>query len=758
MPQHVIKHLTLCSLFFVTGAYADSGLNWMTSAEMAALPEDQQRSIPVWCGGIYHNPGIGQPDPDAPAELAADTLTLTESDDALLSGGVEITQPGRRIMAENARLNQQTGDFSLTRGARIETHDASFTAMSMTGNTRSRAGQLDDVNYALFANHARGDANRIDISPEEVLIHEGSYTTCAPGNNGWLLTGKNIRLNQESGWGQARNITLRVKDVPVFWFPWVTFPIDDTRKSGLLFPSLSLGDGGGLDMSVPIYLNLHPQFDATVAPRFVAERGSGVDNEFRYLTPIGEGAVSYGAIFSDRKFDNRNREIARWQHEGNIDRWALTTDVNYVSDDFYFKDLETGLDVRSQTHLPLLAQARYLGRTWQILARLQSWQTIDPTLDEADLPYRRLPQLQVTGRPNLFGPVDMLWLSDLTYFDRSDSENTVNPVGGRAHLAPALNMRLWQPWGYLEPRARIYHNSYKLENLEVNQTDTPRLTTWGASLDAGLNFERPATLFGSSFNQTLEPRLFINYVSFEDQQELPNFDAGTLTFSYNTLFRENRFIGFDRIGDEEKISLGVTSRFLRNDNGNEQLRLRIGQGYFLSDRRVQLRGNEDLTASQTPVVADARWNFGQHWHLYTEGQWNTSEQQRERSTVRLGYNDRSRTLFNIGVHDRPTDDIRETELSAIYPIHPNWRLIGRWIYDAQNNRTLESMGGAEFRNCCWQIRLLSQRELTDFTGDGQLTSDNVFWMQIQMTGLGGFGGRMDELLRRSIPGYRNDYD
>jgi LPS-assembly protein len=512
-----------------------------------------------------------------------------------------------------------------------------------------------------------------------------------------------------------------------------------------------------VDITQPIYINIHPQMDATIAPRYIDGRGSGVEGEFRYLSDLGQGSLSYGVLFNDREFDGENRELAAWQHDGSVGRWALTSDVNYVSDDFYFKDLDTGLEVSSRTHLPRLGQARYFGRDWRALARVQSWQTIDPTLPDDQLPYRRLPQLQLSGDPELLGPVRGLWLSDVTAFDRSDKDTSNNPTGARVHLAPGLAVRMEESWGYVEPQARLYHNRYQLDDAETSASDAT-LSTWGASVDSGLFLERDTSLFGRGYKQTLEPRLFINKLAYEQQDQLPNFDSGELTFSYNTLFRQNRFIGYDRFGDEEKASLGLTSRFLRNADGREQLRLRLGQGFYRGERKVQLNGEPPDDADQTPMVADMRWNFGHDWYLYTEGQWDTHANERQRSSVRLGYTDRERRVFNLAFHDRPADDIRQSEIATIWPIHNNWRLVGRWLYDYENQRTVETLAGAEWRNCCWKIRLLSQRELTDEDGDTTLEADTTVLLQIQMTGLGGFGGRVDSLLERSIPGYRSEYD
>ncbi|MCE7525808.1 LPS-assembly protein LptD [Alloalcanivorax xenomutans] len=757
MPLHSRLMFSCLVLGFASTAAAKDDLNWVDREAMKELPEVLQRPIPVWCGGIYYNPRVGPRAETSDTIITADQTSASEDGLIEMSGDVLIEQPGSRVVTNSALFDRSSGKFEVDTPLRLESNQFTFLADSMSGQTSSRQVSLGNARYSLFGPGAHGSAEYIDQVSNLTSVFNGTYTTCPPGSNGWRLSGEQILLDRDKGWGEARNVVLRVRDVPLFYLPWITFPIDDRRKSGLLFPTISTSDSGGLDFSQPIYLNLHPQMDATIAPRYVDGRGAGLETEFRYLTPYGQGQVSYGVLFQDREFDDQDRELAAWRHDGSIGRWGLHVDMNYVSDDFYFKDLDTGLQVSSQTHLPRVGELRYYGQTWQALGRLQAWQTIDPTLSDDLHPYRRLPQLQLTGRPHLLGPLRLLWLSDVTAFDRSDKDTSNNPTGVRMHAQPALSARLENNWGYVEPRARLYHTRYQLDDGGPSGSE-PSLNTWGASLDAGMFFERATNLFGRGYTQTLEPRVFVNKVAYEYQDDLPDFDAGELTFSYNTLFRENRYIGYDRIGDEEKIAVGLTSRFLRDDDGREQLRLRVGQGYYLDDRRVQLDGTGEDTADQTPAVADMRWNFGRDWYLYSEGQWDTSGGQRQRSTLRLGYNDRERRIFNLGFHDRPEDNLRQSEVAAIWPIHRNWRLIGRWMYDVENHRTQETLAGAEYRNCCWRVRLVSQRELYDDDGDGTLEPDSTVMLQIEMTGLGGFGGRVDSLLERSISGYRREYE
>ena len=734
---------------------ADDGLGWMSQQEIDALPEHQRIQAPVWCRGTYHNPTLLDLDTGSDTVVTADRSRLMPDGLAELIGDVRIEQTGRRISAEHAWFDQASGDFRLEGGVRAESTEFTFLAGGLEGNTRRQSFLLNDAEYALFDIHARGGASRIYQEQQQVSIEHGSFTTCRPDQRGWRLSARRIDLDRDKGWGEARHVVLRVHEAPVLYLPWITFPIDDRRKTGLLFPNISFGDDSETDISQPIYLNLHPQFDATLAPRHIYQRGSGMENQFRYLTRLGEGNVSHAWLHRDQRFDDESRQLARWRHDGQIERWSLKADVNYVSDDFYFKDLDSGLDVRSQTNLPRLGEARYRGYTWDGLIRLQGWQTIDPALPDEDLPYRRVPQLRLAGMPTLPGPAEIEWFSDFTFFERQARLEENNLNGSRLHLEPALGLPARASWGYIEPRVRFYHTRYVLSGVDTLPDDQPDRSLVGSSLDSGLFLDRPLTLFGEKYTQTLEPRLFYHHIPFEDQSDLPDFDSGELTFSWATLFRENRFTGYDRIGDDHKVVLGLTSRLLSPTSGRETLRLRTGQAYYLDDRELQRREAPAETSSQSPLVADGTWYFAGNWQAFAETQWDTEREQQVQSRFRVGYVESNRRILHAGYLHRPQDNIRQAELAAIWPLHANWSMIGRWLYDRDNERSVESLYGLEFRDCCWQIRLLSLSELSDLTGDTVLESDQTFLLQVRMIGLGGLGGRVDSLLQRSIPEYRS---
>ena len=749
MPLRALSYsLLLIAAVATPPAQGSDWMGWMTREEVRELPEELQRPVPEWCPGIYYNPELAHAPPEGDTLVSADRSRVDREQRVELEGDLEIELPGLQMRGDRGWLHQDSGDYELDGNILVRGPDFNMRASRLRGNLDRRENLFEGVEYTLHTLGARGAAASIAHDPVSARIGGGSYTTCAPDQRGWEISARDITLDGETGWGEARNMTLRVRDRPVLWLPWITFPIDERRKTGLLFPTIGTADERGLDITQPLYLNIHPQLDATIAARHIHDRGSGLENELRYLGWLGEGRFSYAWLYSDDQFDNEDRELAAWEHDGRVGDWDLESEMTWVSDDFYFEDLDTGLEVRSRTHLPRTGQARYRGQVWDFRARAQAWQTLDEDLTS---PYRRLPQLHLVGEPQLPGPARLLWDGEFTRFGRTGVDAEDDVEGDRLHVEPALTLPLRSSWGYVEPRMRLYHTRYELKGEAPRPEDRPERTLAGASLDAGLFLQRP--LFGtdSGLVQTLEPRVFYNYIEFDDQEELPDFDVGALTSSSFALFRENRFTGYDRIGDEDRVTLGLTSRILDPAAGGEQLRLGLSQAWHRRDRKVQLGETEPDTRPRSPLISEATWFPGENWLLFGENQWDSMEQRTDRNTLRLGYAPGPRRALHAGYQYRRADNVEQGELAGSWPVHSNWSLLGRWLHDFQREQTVEALGGVEYRDCCWQVRLVGLRERSR---RADREASNRYFLEVRMTGLGGLGRGLDSLLERSIPGLK----
>lgn len=735
-------------------------LGWVTREQMQALPTDIQQPIPEWCNGTYFSPELAAPTDSDNTIIEADRSSYTQDGEASLSGNVVIRQPGRKMTADQATINQTTGDFTLDGDIKVTGVNESFTANHLTGNTKRQHNDLDQVRYSMYSQNAHGDATRVKRDGDITHITNGSYTTCEPSQDGWKLSANKIRLDKKKGWGTARHIKLKVKDIPILYLPWMNFPIDDRRKTGLLFPSFTRSSYGGFNYTQPIYLNLHPQLDMLVSPQFVSGRGAGIETKTRYLTRLGAGELNYARLKDDRKFDDKSRSMASWRHRGSYKNWSFGTDINYVSDDFYFKDLDVvTLDTVSKTQLPRSAYLRYNKNSWQLSTELQSWQVIDPNLARSNYPYRRLPRITLTGQPKINGPFRFDWVSEYTYFDQGAHIPLGSTNGSRFHVQPAVSLPLIKSYGYITPKARVYSTYYDLHGRKSLTEDSPRRSLIGASIDSGLFFERNFQLRDRHYIQTLEPRLFYNYVPYRDQSDLPLFDTVLPPFSYSSLFRENRFLGYDRIGDENKLAGGLTSRILDQETGAEIWRFRVGQGRYFKNRRITLDNNRTETSTTTPIVADATFQLNQHWSLYAEKQWSNGTDLGKQETFRFGYHNPARRYAYIGYRRMRTGNgstrVRQAEIAGMWPISQHWSLLGSNLFDLDTHQSVATIAGVEYRNCCWKVRLVNRRLLANYDRTAEITPRTSLMFQVQLIGLGGFGDKIDSIMEDSIPGYRS---
>ncbi|MGH8508237.1 MAG: LPS-assembly protein LptD, partial [Gammaproteobacteria bacterium] len=285
------------------------------------------------------------------------------------------------------------------------------------------------------------------------------------------------------------------------------------------------------------------------------------------------------------------------------------------------------------------------------------------------------------------------------------------------------------------------------------------------SLDSGLVFERDVDFAALPAVQTLEPRIFYLYIPEQDQDDLPIFDTGQYDISFGQLFRENRFSGHDRLGDANQTVVAVTSRIINPDTGWEHLRASVGQIFYFEDRRVTLPGDAtetDAVSNTDPVseiLAELTTRLPNGLSARGDLFWDPNDATVQKGLIGLRYGPDPDTIVNADYRIRR--DIRglgdtfieQTDLAFRWPLDPNWSVIGKWTYSLDVEDTLEAAGGFEYNSCCWGVRAVARRFLSSSTGE----FDNAFFVQIELKGLAGFGRSTTSYLKRSIPGYENEF-
>ena len=734
------------------------------------IAPDSQRS--QRCGGHYLDPlrDFDTSADPSQQEIQAEA-SRSEMQDNLVrfSGGVEVRQGYRVLRASEAEYDRETGSATLL--GEVEVREPGVLLRGATGSFNSGTGEarLTANQFVLHEQHLRGGADLVVRRGDGIIeLDDGYYTYCPPRSDSWELKAGDIELDLEAGVGTARDAKIKLGGTSVFYTPWIQFPLDDRRKSGFLWPEITDDSNGGLDLATPYYFNLAPNYDATLTPRYIDERGLLTELELRYLSPaVGYWELGGAWIGGDDRYqqDVPGQDGDRWlsaidQRGLFRQRWRTRIDFTKTSDNEYFNDVgTTSLQQKQSTHLLQRGEVDYLGDSWRASLRLEEFQTIARDIQRD--PYSKLPQLTLSrSAPQSNFTPNLLWQSDYAYFDH-DKE----PTGHRLYNEVGVNFPMEWIWGFFTPTAKWRQLNYELDDdilFEGELDDAPDVGAPLFSLDGGLFFERE-TRWGL---QTLEPRVFYLYSDFEEQKGLPDFDTTELTFTYNQLYRETRFSGHDRIDDANQVTLGLTTRFIDPDSGSQRVAASIGQIYYFDDRRVNVDGqNFGDTEGSSAIAAELELALSSHWDFRSGWLWNTDEKEIDQSNVQFGWRGDQGAIFNLGYsyrRNRTTQnqgrDIDQIDVSAYLPIDRDWRLFLRSLYDLEENDRVNDMAGIEYNSCCWRVRLVYQRYVDQNTNRAApelVEYENATYLEFQLKGLGGVGTRVGELLEEFIRGYRD---
>ena len=766
-------------------------LDWVK----AQIMTDAQRSkLTANCCGAYIEPQYEGQDAnlqieDAPLRIKAISTEAPSNSIAILKGDVQISQGNREVRSHRAQVDKSIGQVSLEGDVQFREPGLLLLGDQATVDMANRNVKVSNVTYVIHEASVRGTAKHLTRTPGNIIvIDDASYSSCEPGDSSWLLVAREIEIDQNSGFATVKNARIEVKDVPIFYLPYMKFPIDDRRASGLLIPAIDMNQKNGLDVTQPFYWNIAENYDATLSPRYVQHRGFGLETDFRYLNSWSESKVSAAFLGNDKggndadKIDpltglypneGEDRYMFNLTHLGGEGLpWSTFVDYNKVSDIRYGRDLgNMTLDETSRTHLQQRAHANYKTDHWNYRIESRDYQVITEGLDDQ---YSVVPHVSINGYYRFTNNMVIDLNNQYTRFNHS---NPSMVEGSRSRIDYGISWDQRWNWGYFKPRVQMKHLAYNLDSPDDLSTQlsnrTPEITIPVYSLDTSVFFERNSNLM-TGHTQTFEPRLFYLKSTYRDQSSLPDFDTKELTPSYEKLFRDSRFIGGDRISDDKRLTVGFTTRFIDQATGEERFRASIAQSMYYTERLVTLAAAltakelSDMGRDKSLIAIELAGRINKKWRFSSDLIYNDFDHHLQRSSLSLRYNDRERRLFNFTYRYTSREsrlydiqavdqDIKQANISALVPLSSNFNLVGRWSHDFTNRRELEVFAGFEYNNCCWRASLVARRWLDRadevLFPEQELRGKNGLFFQIQFKGLAGSSGRVDTMLRNGIYGY-----
>ncbi len=707
--------------------------------------------------------------PDPPAQdpaVVQDELQITaESVERrpdgmhILHGDPELIRGDTQLRADRMEYNDVDEQVFLFGDVQYWSPDMFVRGVEGMADLSSENAAMDQVDYILRDADARGGARhmRTDFGVSTVL-ESATYTGCHGARPAWELSAEELYLDHQLNKATVKHALFRVRDVPVFYFPWLRFPLKRERTSGFLVPGYGNTNVHGMEFRTPYYWNIAPQMDATFTPRIFLDNNPMLMANFRYLLDRGSGHVDIEYLASDNSYQRRDRNRVRVRHQQRFsDEGRFYLNFNQISDKNYFRHFGDSIGLSSIHFLDQLAELEYTttlfdGSRLHGAARIQAYQSA--STEAAAKPYERLPQLlwdyrsAVTDRrPNYGVQGEVVW------FDRARTETVgSNPTGNRIDLYPWLSYPFRSRWGFAVPKLGVRHTRYALRD-STHSDDTRTLPV--LSLDAGLYFERMFSHAGARYKQTLDPRIFYLYVPSEDQQH-PLFDTSEYTFGRQVLFYEDRFSGRDRVGDANQLSVALASSLLGAADGRSRGEIALGQIFYFRDRTVTLTETQQVRDSiASPLVGELVISPYRKWRLSSSIQWDPEDRDVNRGNIHFRYHPRSGSIFNLTYrHNEDVVDVDQLGISMAWPLFSKVTLVGRWNHSLEKAKMLDAFGGLEYRACCFSVRTVIRRFLSGAGGEYK----NGFFLQFSLTGLTELGsGSVVDFLQSNIPGYEQSF-
>jgi len=686
-----------------------------------------------------------------PVLIEADQITGYYKQEIEATGHAELHHGDNVLKADRMKYFQKTEDTEVTGNVSLDRPKDILKGADLQLNLQTEEGHMSEPRYYIKDGKGRGAGSLLLFEGKDnYRLKDTNYTACPEGNDDWYIRAKELEIDNKKEVGTARGVSVMFKDTPILYSPWIDFSYSGKRKTGLLAPVLGYNVKTGFDVALPVYLNIAPNIDATIAPRIMTMRGFMLSNELRY---IGNNNMN-GHLLFDILPQDINTNQTRWgvlyTHSQNLGKgWQGFLNYNQVSDDRYFRELTPNLAQTSLTNLSQQGGVSYNGRLGErgsvsFTGFAQRFQTIQDPLALFVSPYERLPHFSMNAIKQNVGKMDFELNSSWTNFYHPSLVD-----GKRLVFYPSVSIPLRNEYGYFTPKFGLHYTNYSLsappEDAKHKGENIDR-TIPIFSLDSGIAFDRQLTLGDRKFIQTLEPRVFYVYSPYRNQSYLPNFDSAVNDFSFAQMLTENRFSGNDRINDANRVTVALTSRFVEQETGIERLRLAVGQQVNFNDPRVLLLPPQ-VTSGKSDFIAAISGRLTPTISTDTNIQMDESKLWTEKLRTGVSYQPEPGKVLNVG-YRFARDVLEQMDTSVQWPIAGNWHGVARANYSLKDEKILAGLAGFEYNACCWALRVVVQR-LTTATN----TTTTAFFVQLELKGLMGIGTNPLQVLQQSIPGY-----
>ena len=704
-----------------------------------------------------------------PVNISANEVTASGTQNLTYSGNVTVSQGDRLIKADEAVYDGDAGTLVTSGNISIHTPQLTINSpASLESNLKSNVSTFSDATFQLNGSVARGSSKLVTVNNEQksTEVEDFTFTTCPVGDNSWYFKAGSVELDQNDSFGESYHNVLYVKDVPVLYLPYLNFPTTNRRKSGLLYPSVSISSNNGADYEQPIYWSIASNYDYTFTPRLMSKRGLLLGNEFRYM-PIENsiGTFIFDYIPNDNdwalseNFDDDSRYFFRWKHTSSFFNNDLTFDIDYQrvrnGDYDYLDDLGAKETNVTDDHLKQSLKAAYDRPDFHIQAEARDYQRLQPDTILGHRPFSMLPQ--ISGQYySTVGSVTLNFNGEMTRFSSSSDSRAQNFEATRIHFEPEIGMQLFNMRGTsVDASLRGFFTHYSQDSIE-DMPDYYRTNLGFTELDSSVNralylaqIKAKTTLerkvLDLRHTQTFEPEVLYQYIPYEDQSNIALYDTTDRMSDYYSNFSFRNYTGKDRIADINAITMGVTSRLL-DPHDREIVRFGVSQTYSFNTSKVTLAPRDPInTSPRSPMAmffnAEPVNGLTLHAGLSYDSEednlksWNAMTQYKNENglLVQVGYrfaDKGNRSLANDLV------DLSQLGLVTSVPINEKISVSFAAYNDLEQNEDIDTKAAIKFEDCCWSLSFVYENYNSCDWDSLKHERDHIFGIQFEFKGAG----------------------
>ena len=588
---------------------------------------------------------------------------------------------------------------------------------------------------------------------QEYELHTGLVSSCNPQEPDWTLRFSSGYYDGEDQWMQLYNARLYAGEVPVFYFPYIAYPTDTTRRTGLLRPTFGLSAEEGFMYEQGIFIAEDPQWDLELLPQVRTKRGEGLYNTFRFVDSPGSfGSITVGGFQEKKSYQEQFNLLHDkhygvefdYEHRGFLGHWFNTniqgdsgiySDITYLNDVEYLNlqkndTLEYSINsqVTSRINLFLNQSENYFG--------MYSKYFIDLNKESNAATIQNLPELHYHSYLNTLLDDSFLYLVDYrgSNFYREEGKNATQH---ELNVPLDLQFTLLDEYLTLTLSENIYATGISFhgpnDNVASKGYDTGTYARDYQKVELNTNLVKAFDSFTHSVSLSaayVHPGAQNRTGFYEDYQEkfqndvANNIPCVSGPCEYNTI---NKVL--------EEASLELT-QFVFTPTGQEKIYHRLRQPLIYEDGYDKYGELEN----------ELRYYITGNLNYYNNTFYNHQRNVISKTQNTLGYNN---SVFTFNASHLYQDKLVNTQrvrsryltTNARYNYSSRWQYFAGYAYDIENSETKNRNIGFLFKKQCWNLQLQyveNIRPILDASRNTSSIKDSVVYLTLNLNPLGGF--------------------